>query len=186
MDRAADAVFLHDGTGRILDVNRKACQSLGYSREELLSMSIGEIDPEAIRTGKDALWHGILAGESHTFESRQRRKDGSSIPVEVTLGLAHLPCGPVVIGIVRDITRRKEAEENLQRQIALTAAINRVLQGALQAKTDAEVARICLSEAEELTGSKFGWIGEVNRSGRLDTIALSDTGWSFCRIRGAK
>ena len=186
MDRAADAVFLHDGTGRILDVNRKACQSLGYSREELLSMSIGEIDPEAIRTGKDALWHGILAGESHTFESRQRRKDGSSIPVEVTLGLAHLPCGPVVIGIVRDITRRKEAEENLQRQIALTAAINRVLQGALQAKTDAEVARICLSEAEELTGSKFGWIGEVNRSGRLDTIALSDTGWSFCRIRGAQ
>ena len=85
-----------------------------------------------------------------------------------------------------EIVERKRAEENLRRQTAVTAAINRVLQGALQAKTDVEEALICLSEAEDLTGSKFGWIGEVNPSGRLDTIALTDPGWDACRIRGAQ
>jgi PAS domain S-box-containing protein len=56
----------------------------------------------------------------------------------------------------------------------------------LQVGTDTEIARICLSEAEELTGSKFGWIGVVNSAGRLDTIALSDPGWDSCRIAGAQ
>jgi PAS domain S-box-containing protein len=115
MEQAADAVFMHDETGRIMDVNRKACQSLGYSREELLAMSIGEIDPEAIRTGKHQLWGKILAGEHFTFESRQMRKDGSIFPIEATLGSLHLPRGPAVLGIVRDITERKLAEEKICR-----------------------------------------------------------------------
>lgn len=67
MEQAADTIFLHDETGRILDVNRKVCQSLGYSREELLSKSIADIDPESIRTGKNELWGKILGGESFTF-----------------------------------------------------------------------------------------------------------------------
>ncbi|MBE3133280.1 MAG: PAS domain S-box protein, partial [Acidobacteria bacterium] len=85
-----------------------------------------------------------------------------------------------------DITERKQAEEKLRRQTAVTAAINRVLQESLQAERDTEVARIGLSEAQELTGSEFGWIGEVNSSGRLDTLALSDSGWDACRIPGAQ
>jgi PAS domain S-box-containing protein len=120
MDQAADAVFVHDETGRILDVNRKACESLGYSREELLSRSIGDIDPAAIQTGKHELWGKILAGEHFTFESRQTRKDGSTIPVEVTLGSVRLPLCPAVLGIVRDNTERKRAEAErirLERQL---------------------------------------------------------------------
>jgi PAS domain S-box-containing protein len=97
-----------------LDVNRKSCLSLGYTREELLAMTIGEIDPDAIQSGKQELWGRILAGESFTFESRQRRKDGSIFPVEVTLGSVRLPLGPAVLGIVRDITERKQAEETLR------------------------------------------------------------------------
>jgi PAS domain S-box-containing protein len=114
MEQAGDAIFMHDQTGRILDVNQKACQSLGYSRGELLSKSIKDIDPEAIQTGKHELWEKILGGEQFTFESRQVRKDGSFIPVEVTLGSVRLPPGPVVLGIARDITERKRAEEALR------------------------------------------------------------------------
>ena len=81
-----------------------------------------------------------------------------------------------------ELAERSRVEEKLLQQTAVTASINRVLQGALQADTVAEVARICLSEAEALTGSRFGWIGEVNSSGRLDTVALSDPGWEACRM----
>ena len=114
MEQAADAVFMHENTGRILDVNQKACQSLGYSRKELLSKSIGDVDPEAIQTGKHKLWGKVLAGKQFTFESRQMRKDGSFIPVEVTLGSVHLPLGPAILSIVRDITERKKAAEALK------------------------------------------------------------------------
>jgi PAS domain S-box-containing protein len=114
MNQAADAIFVHDETGRILDVNRKACQSLDCAREELLSKSIGDIDPEAIQTGKHGLWGKILAGEQFTFESHQIRKDGSAFPVEVTLGSVRLPVGHAIIGIVRNITERKRAEEALR------------------------------------------------------------------------
>ncbi|MGA2281833.1 MAG: PAS domain S-box protein [Verrucomicrobiota bacterium] len=110
MEQAADAVFMHDKTGRILDVNQKACQSLGYTREELLSKSIRDIDPEAIQAGKHELWDKVLAGEHFTFESHQIHKDGIYIPVEVSLGSVCLPRGLAVIGIARNITERKRAQ----------------------------------------------------------------------------
>jgi len=114
LEQAADAVFVHDKIGRILDVNQKACQSLGYSRENLLCMSIGDIDPDAIGTGKPDIWGRILAGEHFTFESRHKRKDGSFFPVEVTLGSVNLQTGPAILGIVRDIADRKRLESRLQ------------------------------------------------------------------------
>ncbi len=112
MEQAADTVIMHDETGRIVDANRQACRSLGYSREELLSKSIGDIDPEAVQAEKQELWGKVLAGEQFTFESLQIRKDGSVIPVEVTLGSVRLPLGPAIIGIVRDITERKQLEKD--------------------------------------------------------------------------
>ncbi|MCX5971488.1 MAG: PAS domain S-box protein, partial [Coprothermobacterota bacterium] len=114
MEQAADAVIMHDETGRILDVNRRACQSLGYSREELLAMFIADIDPDAIQTEKYELWGKVLAGEQFTFESRQLRKDGSIIPVEVTLGSVRLAHGPAILGLIRDISERKQLEERIR------------------------------------------------------------------------
>jgi PAS domain S-box-containing protein len=114
LDQAGDGIIVHDATGQIVDVNQRTCQSLGYSRQELLSKTIVNIDPDATRAEKGKLWDAVLAGERFTFESRQMRKDGSVIPVEVTLGPVRLPLGVAVIGIVRDITERKQAEDALQ------------------------------------------------------------------------
>ena len=114
LEQAADSVFMHDETGRILDVNRKACRSLGYTREELLAKTIGEIDPATRQSEMRELWGRVLAGESFTFERQQRRKDGSTFPVEVTLGSVRLPLGPAVLGLVRDITDRKRVEASLK------------------------------------------------------------------------
>jgi len=111
MDQAADAFFIHNTEGRIVDVNRRACQSLGYTKEELLSMTIVDIDPEAIGKEKDKFWISVIEGETAVFESHHKRKDGDSFPVEITLGSIHLDQERLVLAIVRDSTERKRTEE---------------------------------------------------------------------------
>jgi len=81
-----------------------------------------------------------------------------------------------------EIAQRKRAEEQISRHNALLAGINRVFQEALTSENDAEVAQRCLVVAEMLTGSKFGFIQEINQAGRVDAIALSDSVWSASRM----
>lgn len=66
--------------------------------------------------------------------------------------------------------------------MSLLQASNSVFQSAYQFETDEQVAKKCLEIAENLTDSKFGFIGELNSVGRFDTIALSDPGWDVCRV----
>ena len=86
------------------------------------------------------------------------------------------------LSAIQDITDRERVEEQILRQKNVLNAINRVFRETITCETDAEVARTCLAVAEELTGSKFGFIGEINQSGRFDTIALSDPGWKSCKM----
>jgi PAS domain S-box-containing protein len=121
MEQAADAVFVYDRSGQILDVNEKACQSLGYSRDEMLSMSIRDISPGAIRAQEDAVWDTIVTGEHLTLESSHMRKDGSTLPVELALATVNLKTGRAILGIVRDISKRKHLESQLQQSQKMEA-----------------------------------------------------------------
>ena len=78
--------------------------------------------------------------------------------------------------------KRRQAEQEVLSRKALLDGRNRLLMESLVSETDTEVARTALAVAEELTGSKFGFVGRVNQAGRLDTIAISDPGWEGCRI----
>jgi PAS domain S-box-containing protein len=120
------------------------------------------------------------------LEEMVLRLDGTLVPVEASAVPIHYEGIDGGLSFLRDITQRKQAEEKLRRQTNVTEAINRVLQASIQATRDEEVGRICLTAAEELTRSQFGWIGEINPMGRLDTIAMSNPGWEACRIPGIK
>ena len=76
----------------------------------------------------------------------------------------------------------KRANDRILRQTAVLNGINKVIREALTCESEEEVARTCLAVAQELTGSAFGFIGEVNAAGRFDTITLSDPGWSVCTL----
>lgn len=78
--------------------------------------------------------------------------------------------------------KRRQAEQEVLSRKALLDGRNRLLMESLVSETDTEVARTALAVAEELTGSKFGFVGRVNQAGRLDTIAISDPGWEACRV----
>lgn len=76
----------------------------------------------------------------------------------------------------------RRADALAQRQVALLKAIIRVFRETLPCETEEDVARICLEIAEELTGSAYGFIGELNPQGLFDTTTLSDSGWNACEI----
>jgi PAS domain S-box-containing protein len=118
VDRVNDAIQVIDPeTGRFLDINEKACADLGYSREEMLSLNVsdvdGSMDPTAFKRNKETLWEkGALVAES-----LHRRKDGTTFPVEVNMKWVWLD-RDYVVSVVRDITRRKKAEESVARSEA--------------------------------------------------------------------
>ena len=112
-ETAKDAIFLTDETGSLLDVNRTACESLGYSKEELLKLSNREIDADP--RGYEAFLkvrNGLA--EEATFEVNQRRKDGTLLPVEITGGFFTVGGQRISLAIARDITERRQAEERLR------------------------------------------------------------------------
>jgi len=77
-DGTADALFVHDETGDIVDVNREACESLGYSRQELIGRSLRDVDANGGVPGSFAAGGGASADadEMRCFETSHRRKDG--------------------------------------------------------------------------------------------------------------
>ena len=68
VDNAADAFFAHDAEGRFVDVNKHACDSLGYTRENLLSLSIHDIEVTLPRETLEELWARLRSGPPGTVE----------------------------------------------------------------------------------------------------------------------
>ncbi|NTV13706.1 MAG: PAS domain S-box protein [Desulfobulbaceae bacterium] len=112
IDHAADAIFLADQTGRLVDVNEQACLSLGYSRDELLALHVFDVDPLAVANDhQEHLWAGMLHNQPLTVHSQHRRKDGTLFPVEIRIALITLHGDGFIMGFARDISEREQAEE---------------------------------------------------------------------------
>lgn len=111
LDTATDAFFLHDVNGKFHDVNQQACHSLGYTHDELLKMSVQDIEknmgPEVLKQ----LWSNLKEGENTQVEGTHLRKDGSSFPVEVSLGLIKIKNEQLLSVLARDVTERKRIEK---------------------------------------------------------------------------
>lgn len=110
---ASDAIFVHDLQGSLLDVNDKACENLGYTRAELLEMSV-----EEILAGEDIftpLHNDELREEGHLLmESEYHTKDGSTIPVELSSRIMDYRGQKAVVTIARDVSQRRKVEKALE------------------------------------------------------------------------
>lgn len=116
VDQAADMLLVHDMEGRIIDVNQASINGYGYSREELLSMHVAELDPDyAAREDSGRFWGRFGMKEPLRFEARQKRKDETIFPVEVTLTKLMINQQLVVMGLCRDISDRKNAENEREK-----------------------------------------------------------------------
>jgi PAS domain S-box-containing protein len=119
LDSASDAIFIHDlNDGELLYVNQRMTEMYGYTLEEARQLGLDAFETyQEPYTVKNLIAYGLKAakGEPQVFEWRPVDKDGRPFWVEVNLRRARVIGRECILSIVRDITDRKTAEENLLR-----------------------------------------------------------------------
>lgn len=126
LNQASDAVFLIDGAQRFVFVNEAACRSLEYSREELLSLTPPDIDPDITPEMASAMLAELFTtGRQPPFESRHTTKSGRVFPVEISSTMFKYDGAQYSLSVIRDITERKQVEEELRSAMHAAEAANR-------------------------------------------------------------
>ncbi len=133
---------------------------------------VGQLVPEDVRI---VIARSLDTGQtlSHIVESGPVAYEFSIAPIG-PLGYANLYGG--------DVTERKRSEVRARQKSAILESINRIFHEALTSPNLEELGRTCLNVVQDLTQSRFGFMGRLNAGGRLDDIAVSDPGWEACRV----
>ncbi|MFN8525731.1 MAG: PAS domain S-box protein [Chloroflexota bacterium] len=124
LEAAPDAFVIASTAGKIMLVNGQAEQLLGYRREELVGQAVEMLVPERFRDRHASHRHGYNA-EPHTrpmgigLELAALRKDGTEVPVEISLSTVETPSGVLVTAVLRDVTDLRRHAAQLRRQAQL-------------------------------------------------------------------
>ena len=113
-DQTADALFIHDSGGRILNVNMAACKSLGYTSEEILNKNISTFAEAFTAERLERLTADLQIGEAATFEGTHRRKDGTTHPVSVRIVIFQSGEEKLYLAATRDISGLKQTEKDFE------------------------------------------------------------------------
>ena len=115
-----DAILLIDGDGRIIEVNDRAVEWFGYSREELLTLHVRALREPEEDAAFNERWRTLKNKGSMVFEAGALRKDRTSFPAEVSVRGIQVEGRDYVQSIIRDISERRHAEAQIGRRTACT------------------------------------------------------------------
>ncbi len=115
IEQAFEGFFLHDEQGRFLQVNQRACETLGYSKAELLQMRIGDLNAGFEQETLKVFLEGFNSDNYQQVRSYHRHKDGHKIPVEVNVSRVKLGNESYYLALVRDLSRQIEVEQLQQK-----------------------------------------------------------------------
>jgi PAS domain S-box-containing protein len=120
LNTVREAAFLVDEQGRYRDVNEEACRLVGYSREQLLRMTVPEVDSQMPAERWPAHWADLKSQRSLTFEHQYSSQDGQNTTIEISANYFEYKGTAYSLTLARDIADRKRAEEEkakLQEQL---------------------------------------------------------------------
>ena len=169
--------MVHAEDGTVVDLNRQACEGLGYTRQELIGMKPADFDAGLDKTGLRRVVEKVEAGDTVTFETQWRRKDGTVFPVEVRGRQFRYGARWLGISISRDITERKRAEAELRaRQEMLDLAQTAARAAAFNMYMGARESENRWSpELEAMYGLEPGTLGKMYLEPTLDKTYV---GWT--------
>jgi PAS domain S-box-containing protein len=121
IEKAPDAFFVHDLEGRFVFANQAACELLDYSREEVLSMSVQDVEYGISPEQMSAYWEDVGAGKTVHTEGLLKHKNGFHMAADIRIGLFDAAEKTVIYGIARDISERKKMEERLRQSHKMEA-----------------------------------------------------------------
>jgi PAS domain S-box-containing protein len=155
LEAAADGCWILDSEGRLLDVNTAYCRMSGYAREELLKMTSTQLEDTSVGETTMRLQLGRVRGGGR-YETKHLRKDGTSMDVEVSVGLLEKPAGSSIV-LIRDASRRRQelvAQRTSQRQLEFLVDLFR--QGT--ASDESTIAQRLIEQAADITGSPLAYL----------------------------
>lgn len=114
LDRIGDMAFYVSEDGRLVFANDALCRALGYTREEMLRLSVPDLDQDGVVRHWAGFWQRVREAGHVTLEARMATKDGDSIPIEVTVHHVEFGGRGYHCGFARDITERLAAQELLR------------------------------------------------------------------------
>ncbi|PCI06634.1 MAG: hybrid sensor histidine kinase/response regulator [Gammaproteobacteria bacterium] len=116
VDNSADEIYLHDDTGNILDANQMACNRLGYTHDELLSMNISDIKTSTSKHASVKTFaESLKLDKTYTIYGTHQSKNGKKYPVETRIRRYTTNDKTLIVALARDITDRKKTEEEMAR-----------------------------------------------------------------------
>jgi PAS domain S-box-containing protein len=114
-DQSAEGIYLLDLDGNIRDVNSVATMQIGYTKEELLRMTVYDINGEPDKLDRIIEeWKHWPSDKSFLVEDVHRHKDGTVFPVEIKTGKVHFGHDALILAMVRDVEQRRRLEEQLR------------------------------------------------------------------------
>ena len=193
LDTIDALVIVIDKQGNLVLFNQACSNLTGYEFKEVQGRPFYELllipeEVEAVRALFDKLNAGLFPNR---HENYWVTKNGDRRWIDWSNTALTDDDGEVVyvVGTGLDLTQRRLAEQEVlqsEKEVriknAVLDSVNTVLLETLTCETDKEVAQVCLEAAVKMTGSRFGFIGEINQDGRFDTIALSNPGWEACLV----
>ncbi|ABK98533.1 hybrid sensor histidine kinase/response regulator [Pelobacter propionicus] len=114
LDNLAEEVLWLAADGTIWNINQVACEKLGYNRDELLNLSVMDINPQMTKEGWRSFWEELKQTGNLKLESSHRTRDGRCYPTEVVANYFNRNGFEYCYSIVRDITAHKNLEKALQ------------------------------------------------------------------------
>ena len=113
-DKTPDSIVVHDESGRVIDVNDRAAQSLGYSQAELVGMQVSAFEVGLSVSELQTHWKAMEVGETIRTDGSHERKDGSRFPVEVRVTKLEVDGEPRYLALARDMTEQRERQQEVE------------------------------------------------------------------------